>query len=112
MLFFLPFLLDSQSHLVVASKIRIMLPTTIRSPPSPEDYIPLEQYQSQTPESFIDSKPVLHFHLVGAKATIPKSQRGSLALFPADATSVGGSETNGEHEHLIEQTVDVLANSE
>ena len=83
-----------------------MLPTTIRSPPSVEDYIPLAEYQSKTPDSFTDSKPVLHFELRAATASIPKSQTGSLAIFPSDSSSV---ENNGEE--ILEQTVDVFANS-
>jgi nucleotide-sensitive chloride channel 1A len=70
-----------------------MLPTTIRSPPSQGDYVPLEEYQSQTPESFVDSKPVLHYQLSKATASIPKSQRGALALFPADAAGNGSEST-------------------
>lgn len=83
-----------------------MLPTTIRSPPSAEDYIPLAEYQSKTPDSFTDSKPVLHFELRGATASIPKSQSGTLAIFPSDSPSV---ESNGEE--ILEQSVDVFASS-
>ncbi|KAG6000448.1 hypothetical protein E4U54_001417 [Claviceps lovelessii] len=91
-----------------------MLPTTIRSPPSLEDYVPLDQYQSQTPESFSDGKPVLHFHLKEAGASIPKSQCGTLAIFPADSPAADGGEasTNGDTEQVVKQTVDVFVNSE
>ncbi|CAG9950285.1 unnamed protein product [Clonostachys rosea f. rosea IK726] len=86
--------------------------TTIRSPPSLEDYVPLAEYQSQTPETFIGGKPVLHYHLTGAKATIPKSQCGGLALFPADSPTAEQSSANGETEELVEQPVTVFVNSE
>ncbi|CAH0058877.1 unnamed protein product [Clonostachys solani] len=86
--------------------------TTIRSPPSLEDYVPLAEYQSQTPETFIGGKPVLHYHLTGAKATIPKSQCGSLALFPSDSPTAEQSSANGETEELVEQPVTVFVNSE
>lgn len=89
-----------------------MPPTTIRTPPSVEDYTPLEVFQSQTPESFTGGKPVLHFHLPGAKASIPKSQAGTLAVFPSDATSQAPSEVNGNTEEVIEREVDVFVNSE
>lgn len=91
-----------------------MLPTTIRSPPSLEDYIPLAEYQSQTPASFSDSKPVLHFHLKAARASIPKSQCGTLAVFPADSPAADNAtaRTNGETEVLVEQAVEVFVNSE
>lgn len=90
-----------------------MPPTTIRTPPSADDYTPLEDFQSRTPETFVGGKPILHCHLVGAKASIPKSQGGKLAVFPADA---GASETNGTNgdaeEPVIERQVDVFVNSE
>lgn len=91
-----------------------MLATTIRSPPSVEDYIPLSDYQSQTPESFSDGKPVLHFHLKGAVASIPKSQCGTLTIFPTDSPSTENAvaRTNGDAEELVEQKVDVFVNSE
>lgn len=91
----------------------IMLPTTIRSPPAEADYTPLAEYQSQTPESFTDGKPILHYHLAGAKATIPRSQCGSLAVFPQDTAAAPNNSTEGEAaEELAEQTIDVFATSE
>lgn len=90
-----------------------MLPTTIRSPPAEADYTPLAEYQSQTPESFTDGKPILHYHLAGAKATIPRSQCGSLAVFPQDTAAAPNDANEGEAaEELAEQTVDVFATSE
>jgi nucleotide-sensitive chloride channel 1A len=89
-----------------------MLPTTIRSPPSTDDYTPLSEYQSQTPESFVGGKPVLHFQLAGAKVTIPKSQCGTLAIFPFDAHAAEGGDVNGTDEETISRTVDVFVNSE
>lgn len=94
-------------------KSSIMLPTTIRSPPAEADYTPLAEYQSQTPESFTDGKPILHYHLAGAKATIPRSQCGSLAIFPQDTAAASSDANEGEAaEELAEQTVDVFATSE
>ncbi|KAI6785020.1 uncharacterized protein J7T54_008114 [Emericellopsis cladophorae] len=91
-----------------------MPPTTIRSPPSVADYTPLEEFQSQTPASFTGGKPVLYHHLTGAKATIPKSQAGVLAMFPVDAPSRPPHESNGEEapEEIIEREVDVFVHSE
>lgn len=94
----------------------IMLPTTIRSTPSVGDYTPLDEYESQTPESFVGGKPVLHYHIVGAKAWLPKTQCGNLAIFPADAseapTGPEADQINREGEQLVEQKVDVFVNSE
>ncbi|KAK5993729.1 hypothetical protein PT974_07166 [Cladobotryum mycophilum] len=93
-----------------------MLPTTIRSPPSVADYVPLAEYQSQTPESFTDGKPILHLYITGAKASIPRSQCGTLAVFPADAAGTASTEgqTGGDEsaEELIEQTIDIFVTSE
>lgn len=93
-----------------------MLPTTIRTPPSLGDFTLLAEYESQTPESFIGGKPVLHHHLEGAKAWIPKSQCGTLALFPSDSaqkpSGPEGDSINGDAEELVEQKVNIFVNSE
>lgn len=91
-----------------------MLPTTIRAPPSLGDYVPLAEYQSQTPASFLDGKPVLHSHLVGARATAPKAHCGRLAIFPEHRSPDAIPAENGrtEADEVVEQTVDVFANSE
>ncbi|KAF4511268.1 hypothetical protein G6O67_003080 [Ophiocordyceps sinensis] len=92
-----------------------MLATTIRSLPSVEDYVSLAEYQSRTPESFADGKPVLHLHLEGATASIPKSQCGTLALFPADMVpAADGAQAGGqaEDEQAVEQKVHVFVTSE
>jgi nucleotide-sensitive chloride channel 1A len=93
-----------------------MLPATIRSPPSLENYTPLSEHQSQTPETFYGGKPVLYYHATGAKAWIPTSQRGSLPFFPADLGSdpsgPEGGVLNGTPEELVEQIVDLFVNSE
>lgn len=89
-----------------------MLPTTLRSPPSVDDYTPLSEYQSQTPDTFVGGKPVLHFHLQAATATVPRSQCGNLAIFPADAPTAQSSEANGSAEEAVERQVEVFVNSE
>lgn len=94
-----------------------MPPITIRSPPSLDSYTPLSEYQSQTPETFHGGKPVLYYHATGAKAWIPKAQRGSLPVFPADSTASAptepeGTVLNGDVEELIEEKVELLVNSE
>lgn len=94
-----------------------MIATTIRTPPAAADYIPLAEYQSQTPESFVDGKPVLHLHVAGATASAPKEQvsSGSLAIFPSDspvAVASGENGTDAPAEELVEQQVDVYVTSE
>ncbi|KAF7562329.1 hypothetical protein G7046_g1818 [Stylonectria norvegica] len=93
-----------------------MLPTTIRSPPSTDDYTSLSDYQSQTPQSFVGGNPILHYHVTGAKAWLPKSQRGRLAIFPADANDAPsapeGDNSSSGGDELVERTVDIFVNSE
>ncbi|KAH8720541.1 Protein LOT5 [Beauveria bassiana] len=89
-----------------------MIATTIRTPPSLADFLPLAEYQSQTPESFVDGKPVLHLHIIGAAASAPKEQvtGGALAVFPAD--SPAPADADADAEELVEQQVDVYVTSE
>ncbi|KAM3467080.1 hypothetical protein MY5147_008197 [Beauveria neobassiana] len=89
-----------------------MIATTIRTPPSLADFLPLAEYQSQTPESFVDGKPVLHLHITGAAASAPKEQvtGGALAVFPAD--SPAPADADADAEELVEQQVDVYVTSE
>lgn len=91
-----------------------MIATTIRTSPSVGDYVPLAEYETQTPESFADGKPVLHLHLAGATIQAPKAQCGGLAIFPADLAHVESGQTNGESgdEAIVEQEVDVFVTSE
>ncbi|OAQ99767.1 hypothetical protein LLEC1_07398 [Akanthomyces lecanii] len=95
-----------------------MIATTIRTPPAATDFIPLAEYQSQTPESFVDGKPVLHLRITGGAASAPKEQvsSGSLAIFPSDSpAATAASGENGADvpaEELVEQQVDVYVTSE
>lgn len=88
-----------------------MIPTTIRSPPSLEDFITLSDFQSQTPESFIGGKPVLHLHLTGVTAKVPKSAASRLgSAFAADTAHANPA--NGDVEAVVEQEVDIFVGSE
>lgn len=93
-----------------------MIATTIRTPPATADFVPLAEYQSQTPESFVDGKPILHLHITGASASAPKEQvaGGALAVFPADSPAAPAATENGDvpAEELVEQQVDVFVTSE
>ncbi|KAK4656680.1 hypothetical protein QC762_206390 [Podospora pseudocomata] len=63
--------------------------TTIRSPPSLSDYIPLPDHQSHTPTSFFSpAKPILHHHSPSTKAWLTSpTQLGKLPFFPLDLTT-------------------------
>ncbi|GAB1314447.1 Regulator of volume decrease after cellular swelling-domain-containing protein [Madurella fahalii] len=93
-----------------------MSPATVRSPFALSDYTPLAEHQEQTPESFYDGKPVLYYHATGAKAWVPKSQRGKLPFFPADLSSAPTAPENGAlnglTEEHVEQKVDLFVNSQ
>jgi hypothetical protein len=88
---------------------------TVRSPFALSDYILLSEHEEQTPESFYDGKPVLYYHATGAKAWIPKSQRGKLPFFPADLSSAPTAPENsalsGQSEECVEQQVDLFVHS-
>ncbi|KAK4152477.1 regulator of volume decrease after cellular swelling-domain-containing protein [Chaetomidium leptoderma] len=88
---------------------------TVRSPFAIGDYTLLSEHQEQTPDSFYDGKPVLHYHATGAKAWVPKSQRGKLPFFPADLssepTAPENSALSGQTEESVEQKVDIFVNS-
>ncbi|KAI1125864.1 regulator of volume decrease after cellular swelling-domain-containing protein [Nemania abortiva] len=59
-----------------------MIPTVINSRPSAEnDFLPLSEYQAQTPETFFEGKPVLYFHDENIKAWVSKDQYEQLFFF-------------------------------
>lgn len=88
--------------------------TTVRSPFVLSDYIPLSEHEEQTPDSFFDGKPVLHYHATGVKAWVAKSRLGKLPFFPADLTTEPTAPENstlGPTEANAEQKVDLFVNS-
>ncbi|KAK3370355.1 regulator of volume decrease after cellular swelling-domain-containing protein [Podospora didyma] len=97
-----------------------MLPETIRSPPSLSEFKTLAEHLEQTPETFYGGKPVLYYHATGAKAWVPKSQRGNLPFFPADLSSAPTEPESLALEKLtldespdenVEQKVDLYVSS-
>jgi nucleotide-sensitive chloride channel 1A len=93
-----------------------MIPSTLRSPPSLDEYTPISVHQEQTPETFFGGKPILHYHGTLVKAWLPKSQLGSLPFFPNDLVSAPtgpeGAELNGSIDENVEQKVDLFVNSQ
>lgn len=85
-----------------------MLPTTIHAPPPADGFVPLSEYQSTTPESFHDGKPVLHYHAKGAKAWLPKDQQPRVPVFPADAPAFDGD----SGEMVSQDDIELFINSE
>lgn len=85
-----------------------MLPTTIHAAPTVGDFMLLSEYQSTTPQSFHDGKPVLHYHATGARAWLPKDQQSRVPLFPADAPT-----RDGDAGDMVSQDeVELFINSE
>lgn len=84
-----------------------MLPTTIRTAPAQAEFMPLAEYQSTTPQSFHDGKPVLHYHATGAKAWLPKDQQSRMPIFPADAPAFAGD----SGEMVSQDEIELLINS-
>jgi len=103
-------------HRQFKATIANMMTSTIRSPPSLGDYTPLSEHQEQTPATFHGGKPILYYHAIGAKAWVPRSQRGSLPIFPTDASSAPTAPENitlnGASEEIVEQKIDIFVNSE
>jgi len=89
--------------------------TPILLPPKLEEFTALSEHQEQTPTTFFGGKPVLHYHVEGAKAWIAKDQVDKLPLFPADCRSAPTAPLTGlsdDPENTFEQTVDLFVNSE
>jgi len=89
--------------------------TPILLPPKLEEFTALSEHQEQTPTTFFGGKPVLHYHVEGAKAWIAKDQVDKLPLFPADCRSAPAAPLTGlsdDPENTFEQTVDLFVNSE
>jgi nucleotide-sensitive chloride channel 1A len=85
-----------------------MPPTTIRTPPPLSSFTPLAEHQSATPSSFYGAKPVLHYHVKGAKALYYKSHQSSLPIF----SNLAQNGVADEEDRLLEAEVDVYVNSE
>lgn len=85
-----------------------MLPTTIHTLPSLDDFTLLSDYQSTTPATFDGGKPVLHFHAAGAKAWLAKDQQGALPIFPADSPVFEGD----SDEMVAQDDIELFVNSE
>ncbi|KAI4594908.1 hypothetical protein KJ359_007431 [Pestalotiopsis sp. 9143b] len=97
-----------------------MLPTVVKSRPSAEaDFQPLSEYQSQTPETFFDGKPVLYFHDEHVKAWCSPEHSGRLYLFsgsegeekPPTAPEALALENDGGKHLREEDKVEVFVSS-
>jgi len=58
-----------------------MPPTTIHEAPSLDSFTPLAEHQAQTPSTFFNAKPILHFHATAVRVLVPRSQLSQLPIF-------------------------------
>jgi nucleotide-sensitive chloride channel 1A len=65
----------------------------ILTPPSSDDFTPLQEHQQQTPSTFFGAKPVLYFHHAGLTISAPKA-----SLQSDDAFASFTSEPEGASE--------------
>lgn len=66
-----------------------MLPTTIHEAPALESFTPLAEHQSQTPASFFDGKPILHYYHADSRVLISSDDASRLPIFSQTESSTG-----------------------
>lgn len=79
-----------------------MLPTVIKSCPSIDDFKPLAEYQSQTPETFFEGEKVLYFHDTTVKAWCPIEQHARLHFFQTDSSPESRKQPSPPECHGLE----------
>ncbi|CAL3972058.1 unnamed protein product [Diplocarpon coronariae] len=93
-----------------------MLPTTIHEPPMADSFTPLEQHQAQTPSTFYNAKPVLHYTKSGIRAVAARNRLSTLSILGPDANGESQSTSAGSTQSLDEnqtvQLVDIWISSE
>jgi chloride channel, nucleotide-sensitive, 1A len=100
-----------------------MPPTTIHSPPALDSFTPLAEHQSQTPTTFYNAKPVLHYHAVGLRAVAPSNNVSKLPIFPqstgnptestpAEAASADPESQDSPASATVTEIVDAFISSE
>lgn len=91
-----------------------MPPTTIHTAPSLDSFTALADHQSQTPTTFYDAKPVLHYHAIGARALAANNQTCKLAIFAlrpdGQPASAEGDAVESEGSEVV--TIDAFIGSE
>jgi hypothetical protein len=83
--------------------------TTIHEAPALDSFTPLTEHQSQTPTTFFDAKPILHYHAQTARALISRGQVQNLPIFTVSQTTEAGQES--EDDRVVEE-VEVFVTSE
>ncbi len=119
---FLTIHIQAQNLITSAITSTMLPPTVIRSCPSADnDFQPLSEYQTHTPETFFDGKPILYFHDENVKAWISAEKYEDLFFFSKpsadDETSLNPTppesyalENNGG-SHFHEESVEAFVAS-
>ncbi|PBP24968.1 benzoylformate decarboxylase [Diplocarpon rosae] len=93
-----------------------MPPTTIHEPPAADSFTSLEQHQTQTPSTFYNAKPVLHYTKSGIRVVAALNRLSGLPILGPGANGESQSTTAGLTEALdgnqTVQLVDIWISSE
>lgn len=79
----------------------------LSTPPTVEDFTPLEEHQQQTPSTFFGAKPVLYAQHSGLTVSAPTNQLSEDAAF-----SKFHSTRDEQSEDLLLRNVEIWVNSE
>jgi chloride channel, nucleotide-sensitive, 1A len=94
-----------------------MLPTAIKEAPALDSFTSLADHQSQTPSTFYNAKPVLHYHAVGARAHAARDHASKLRVFNQSEQAESGATEAVQQEGrpeggMITAVVDAFITSE
>lgn len=83
-----------------------MPPTTIREAPALDSFTSLLEHQSQTPSTFFNTKPILHYHSTSVRAIGSRDHVGTLPIYSTSENN----ESDGESS--IVELVEAFVTSE
>jgi nucleotide-sensitive chloride channel 1A len=86
-----------------------MLPTTIHEAPDLDAFTSLADHQSQTPSTFYNSKPVLHYHAANANALSSKEHVSKLPIFTQQQPVAAG---DAARDNAVVDTMEIFVTSE
>jgi len=88
-----------------------MFPTTIRTAPELDTFTSLADHQSQTPATFYNARPVLHYQATGIRALASPDQLSHLPIF-SEQTNIPSETIEGEGLSAVVELVDAYISSE
>lgn len=84
-----------------------MPPTTIHEAPAEDSFTKLEEHQAQTPSTFYNAKPVLHYQSSFVRAVYSKDQVAKLPVFGPGSNGESQSPSAGLTEVSADSSVNV-----